>query len=76
MTGEKVELEIKDIKDFRNYKVTCEKARTTLGFRPKYSVEAMIEDLYKHMEVYGDFTDPNFYNIQVFKELQVDKISS
>lgn len=38
LTGKKVMVTVNSMQDFRNYKVTCEKARTYLGFRPKYSI--------------------------------------
>jgi nucleoside-diphosphate-sugar epimerase len=69
LTGQKVGIEIKQIHDFRNYKVTTEKARTTLGFQSQYSVENIIDDLYAHKEEYGDYSDDNFYNIRVFRKI-------
>jgi len=71
LTGKKVRVDIKDKKDFRNYKVTCDRARTYLGFKPKYDVPQMIESIYEHIGDYGDFSEPNFYNIQVFKKLEL-----
>ena len=70
LSGAKVAITVKDIQDFRNYKVTCEKARNYLGFRPKYGVSDMVRDLYEHRESYGDFSDDAFYNIKTFKKLE------
>ena len=64
-----VQIEIKNIQDYRNYKVTCEKAHNTLGFAPKYGITEMVDSLIEHMDEYGDFSNPNFYNIQVFKAM-------
>ena len=69
-SGQKVGIEIKDVQDFRNYKVTCEKAKTYLGFKPKYDVTHTIRNLYQHVEEYGDFNDDACYNIRVFKKLK------
>lgn len=68
-TGQNVAIKVNNISDFRNYKVTCEKARTYLGFSPKYSIEDLVESLYRHVESYGDFSDEAYYNIEVFKKL-------
>jgi nucleoside-diphosphate-sugar epimerase len=69
LTGQKVAIQIKQVQDFRNYKVTIEKAKTYLGFQPQYSIEDIIEDLYAHVEVYGDYNDDSLYNIRVFRKL-------
>ena len=71
LTGEKIQLEIKNIQDFRNYKVTNSKAKTVLGYEPKYTVTDIIIDLYNHREKYGDFEDDIFYNIRQFKKLDL-----
>mgnify|MGYP002631268821 CR=1 FL=1 len=68
--GKHVQIEIKNIQDYRNYKVTCEKAKTCLGFAPKYGITEMVDSLIEHMDEYGDFSNPNFYNIQVFKAME------
>jgi nucleoside-diphosphate-sugar epimerase len=64
-----VKLNIKHIQDYRNYKVSFEKAKKVLSFHPKHGVETIIEDLVKNMDKFKDFDNPNFYNIQVFKKL-------
>ncbi len=67
--GGKVSVEIKNVQDYRNYKVTCEKARTLLGFKPKHDVDDTVRALFAHREAYGDFSAPRFYNIQMFKDI-------
>ncbi|NIA15856.1 MAG: NAD-dependent epimerase/dehydratase family protein [Nitrospiraceae bacterium] len=69
LTGRKIGITVKDVQDFRNYKVTCEKARTHLGFRPKYSVPDMVKSLHDHIDDYGDFSSDVFYNIKTFKRI-------
>lgn len=67
--GLKVKLNIKNIKDFRNYKVTNEKAVTTLSFKPKHDVTAILNNLIENVDKFRDFDNPNYYNINVFKQI-------
>ena len=67
--GKKVRVAVKNIQDFRNYKVNTEKARTYLGFFPKYGVVDMVRSLHANKSNYGDFSNVAFYNIQTFKKL-------
>jgi nucleoside-diphosphate-sugar epimerase len=69
-TGKNIELAIKDIKDFRNYKVSTEKAKTLLGFIPEYSIKDTIAHLFKNLEKMGDLNQDNYYNIRIFKRLE------
>lgn len=69
LSGRKIEIEVRSIQDFRNYKVTCEKARTYLGFLPRYCVQDIVRSLYDHRAEYGDFSDDAFYNIKTFRRL-------
>ena len=65
-----VKLNIKQIQDFRNYKVNINKARNVLSFKPRYDVEAIIRDLVRNHHKFEDFSNPLYYNIQVFKTLR------
>jgi len=67
LTGEKIKIDLRNVKDFRNYKVSIEKAKTFLGFQPQYTVTDIVMDLYEHRDLYGDFENDAFYNIRVFK---------
>lgn len=71
LTGKKIAIDMKNIEDFRNYKVSIEKAKTHLGFQPQYSIEETIRDLFNHKDEISDFDNENYYNIQVFKKLEV-----
>jgi nucleoside-diphosphate-sugar epimerase len=71
LTGRNIAIEIKNIQDFRNYKVTGEKAKTILGFEPKYRVADIIRDLYDHNADFGDLEQDNYYNIRRFKQLKL-----
>ena len=74
LTGKTIQLEIKDIQDFRNYKVTTQKAKTSLGFHPNYTIKDIIHDLYEHRAEYGNYEEDRFYNIRTFKKLRVGDI--
>lgn len=68
--GIKVKLNIKNIKDFRNYKVSNNKAITTLSFKPKHDVAAILDNLIINYDKFKDLDNPNYYNIHVFKQLK------
>jgi nucleoside-diphosphate-sugar epimerase len=65
----KVKLTIKNVKDFRNYKVSNAKAINMLSFKPKHDVPAIVDNLIENMDKFADFDNPNYYNIQVFKKI-------
>jgi nucleoside-diphosphate-sugar epimerase len=67
--NKKIKLNIKNIEDFRNYKVSIEKAKTVLGFAPRYNVEDIINELITHLKEFDNFTDDKYYNINVFKKI-------
>jgi len=69
LIGKKVGITLNNVQDYRNYKVTCDKARTYLGFLPKYSISDIVSSLHDHLEEYGDFSNELFYNIDTFKKL-------
>jgi len=64
-----VKLQVKNVQDFRNYKVSWEKARNTLGFHPRFTARDVVKDLVDNVEKFKDFDNPAYYNIQVFKTL-------
>jgi nucleoside-diphosphate-sugar epimerase len=64
-----VKLNIKHIQDYRNYKVSIDKARKILSFHPKHDVESIIEDLVNNMDRFKEFDNPNYYNIEVFRKI-------
>jgi len=68
-----VDLNIKHIKDFRNYKVSFDKAKKVLSFHPQYGVESIIKDLVDNIKKFKDFNNPNYYNIKVFKKILARK---
>jgi nucleoside-diphosphate-sugar epimerase len=70
LMGEKVDIVIKNIEDYRNYKVTIDKAKTYLGFQPQYAIKDIIKDLYEHKADFENYDNEQFYNIKVFKKLR------
>lgn len=68
--GVHVDLNIKHLQDFRNYKVSIEKAKTVLSFHPADSVKAIVRNLIENMDKFKDWQNPAYYNIQVFMALE------
>ncbi len=64
-----IRLDIKHIKDLRNYKVNTERARNILSFKPQHDVGSIIKELGANVKQFKDFDNPNYYNIEVFKKL-------
>jgi nucleoside-diphosphate-sugar epimerase len=69
LTGKKIDIDLRDIQDFRNYKVSIEKAKTYLGYQPQYDIKETIDNLFENKDEYGDFDRDEFYNIRVFRKL-------
>jgi nucleoside-diphosphate-sugar epimerase len=67
--NKKIKLNIKSVKDFRNYKVSNEKAVNILSFKPKHDVPAILNNLIDNLDKFKDFDNPEYYNIQVFKKI-------
>ena len=70
LLGEKINITINSIEDFRNYKVSFGKARTYLGFQPQHTVVDIITSLYEYRDYFGDYNKEEFYNIKVFTKLK------
>ena len=75
LIGKKIIMEIKNITDFRNYKVTTQRARTELGFQSQYDVKDIVNDLYEHRDCYDDYNKDEFYNIRIFKRRHEKSVS-
>lgn len=69
LTGKKVDIELKNIEDFRNYKVTIDKAKTYLGYQPQHAIEDIIDDLHENIAGFEDYEDDRYYNIRIFKKI-------
>lgn len=64
-----IKLNIKHISDYRNYKVSIEKARKILSFKPRFDIDTIVKDLVTNYDKFKDLDNPNYYNIRVFKSL-------
>lgn len=72
--GKEVQIVIDDtVEDRRNYHVSFEKIRKTLGFEAKTNLEQGIAEMYDHFKA-GDyqkpFTDPLYSNLEMTKLIQ------
>jgi len=74
LLGVRAKIRIKHMKDFRNYKVSNEKARNVLSFKPNNGVDAIIRDLAENLDKFKDFDNAKYYNIKVFKALEYQNI--
>lgn len=66
-----IEIEIKNIQDFRNYRVTDEKAKNILNFYSKNDVNDIVESLIAHKQFFEDYNNKNYYNIEIFKNIKL-----
>jgi nucleoside-diphosphate-sugar epimerase len=69
-----VQITDQNIQDYRNYKVSIEKATSLLNYKPKQHVNHIIHNLHEHLASFSDFDDAKFYNIEVFKEMILSKV--
>jgi nucleoside-diphosphate-sugar epimerase len=60
---------VRNTQDFRNYKVTWEKAKNVLGFHPRFTVRDVVKELAENVEKFRDFDNPAYYNIRTFMTL-------
>ncbi len=67
--GERVKLNIKHVKDARNYKVSFEKAKNVLSFHPRHDVKSIVRNLIENMDRFSDWDNQLYYNIQTFQLL-------
>lgn len=67
--GYRAALNILNIQDFRNYKVSLQKAQDVLSFKPQFAVADVVAELARHVNEFGDFTSPTYYNITTFRAI-------
>jgi nucleoside-diphosphate-sugar epimerase len=70
LTGQKIQIELLNRQDLRNYKVNFNKAKTYLGYLPKENITDIVNNMYHHLDTYGDLSNDAYYNIQVFKKIE------
>ena len=66
----RINLQIKHIEDFRNYKVDTQRAANILSFHPTGNVKSIVYNLIDHMPRFSDWDNPSYSNIQTFKKLE------
>jgi nucleoside-diphosphate-sugar epimerase len=68
--GYHVDLEILHNPDIRNYKVSTEKIQSLLKYQPRYTPNDTIKEIFEKIDFSNyDFCTPEFYNIEIFKEV-------
>jgi nucleoside-diphosphate-sugar epimerase len=65
-----VNLCIKHMQDFRNYKVSIEKAKNMLSFHPSGSVQSVVDNLIDNLAKYDGWDNPAYSNIECFKAME------
>jgi nucleoside-diphosphate-sugar epimerase len=65
----RINLSIKHIQDFRNYKVSVEKAANVLSFHPTGNVRSIVDNLIENVDKFRDWDNPLYSNILTFREL-------
>ena len=68
--GMQIKLVIRHLQDFRNYKVSFEKAKNVLSFHPQHDIRAIISQLVRQKDKFSDWENPMYYNIRMFQELE------
>jgi nucleoside-diphosphate-sugar epimerase len=66
----RINLCIKHIQDFRNYKVSTSKAANVLSFHPSGSVRSIVDNLIDNMDKFQDWDNPAYSNIQSFRQIE------
>ena len=66
----RISLSIKHIQDFRNYKVSVEKAANVLSFHATGNVKSIVCNLIDNREQFQDWDNPAYSNFQTFKQIE------
>ena len=67
--GISAKLNIKHVEDYRNYKVSFEKARNVLSFKPRHDIKDTVKSLAENIDKFKDIQNAAYYNIQIFRTL-------
>ena len=68
--GTSIHLIIKHVQDFRNYKVSIEKAKNVLSFHPADDLKSIVLNLIDNMDRFQDWDNPMYSNIGTFKSIE------
>ena len=69
--NQEIILKIEHRQDYRNYKVSIDKARNVLSFKPRYDIDGIVQDLINNFEKFKDLKNESYYNIEVFKSIKI-----
>ena len=58
--------------DFRNCKVSIQKAENVLSFHPNHDVKSIVRNLIEHMDKFQYWDNPQYYNIETLKLLSAN----
>jgi nucleoside-diphosphate-sugar epimerase len=70
LLGIRVKLEIRHIRDLRNYKVSISRAENTLSFHPDHNVKSIVANLAENLARFNDWDNEGYYNILTLKALE------
>jgi nucleoside-diphosphate-sugar epimerase len=68
--GIPIRLIIKHVQDFRNYKVSIEKAKNVLSFHPTDDLKSIVMNLIDNMDKFQDWENPMYSNIGTFRGIE------
>jgi nucleoside-diphosphate-sugar epimerase len=68
--GCRIGLTINHVQDFRNYKVSIEKAANVLSFHPAHDVKSIVASLIENVDKFSDWDNPLYSNMSTFRELE------
>ncbi len=68
----RINLRIDHVQDFRNYKVSVDKAANVLSFHPTGDVKSIVDNLIENASKFQDWNNPLYSNILTFKELDAE----
>jgi len=66
----RINLCIKHIQDFRNYKVSVEKAANVLSFHSTGNVRSIVTNLIDNKDLFQDWDNPAYSNIHTFRQVE------
>jgi nucleoside-diphosphate-sugar epimerase len=66
-----VNLKIEHRQDYRNYKVSIDKARNVLSFKPRFDIAGIVQDLIDNFDKFKDLKKKTYFNIEVFKSIKI-----
>jgi len=66
-----ITLNIEHRQDYRNYKVSINRAKNILSFKPRSDIDDIVQDLIINFDKFDDLKKKTYYNIEVFKSIKI-----